>query len=98
MSAAMGFFPWDSRTSSKKAVVNEPSVFEPLNFFCTLPLALEHNIFRNLRFKIHVTVSNQLLLELSLDFFSNMEICSDLMNMCMNFKAGKIFSGKFTSY
>ena len=35
-SAAMECFPKDSRTSSKKAVVNEPSVFEPLKVYCTL--------------------------------------------------------------
>ena len=35
-SAAMGFFPRDSRMSSKTAVVNEPSVFEPLKFCCSL--------------------------------------------------------------
>ena len=33
-SAGMGFFPRDSRTGLKTAVVNEPSVFEPLNFYC----------------------------------------------------------------
>ena len=35
-SAAMGYFPRDSRMSWKTAVVNELSVFEPLKFFCTL--------------------------------------------------------------
>ena len=34
MSAAMGFFPRDPRTSFETAVVNEPSVFEPLKFYC----------------------------------------------------------------
>ena len=34
-SAAMGFFPRDSR-KFETAVVNEPSVFEPLKFYCTL--------------------------------------------------------------
>ena len=34
-SATMGFIPRDPRTSSKTAVVNEPSVFEPLKFYCT---------------------------------------------------------------
>ena len=33
MAAAMGFFPRDSRTN-KKAVVIEPSVFEPLKLYC----------------------------------------------------------------
>ena len=33
-SAAMGFFLRDSRTSTKQPVVNEPSVFEPLKFYC----------------------------------------------------------------
>ena len=31
-SSAMGFFPRDSRMSSKHPWVNEPSVFEPLSF------------------------------------------------------------------
>ena len=29
-----GMFPTDSRTSSKQAVVDKPSVFEPLKFYC----------------------------------------------------------------
>ena len=33
-SAVMGFFPRDSRKSSKTAVVNARSVFEPLRFYC----------------------------------------------------------------
>ena len=33
-SAAKGFFPRDSRTSFETAMVNEPSVFEPLKFYC----------------------------------------------------------------
>ena len=38
-SATMGFVPRDSRTSSKTAVVNETSVFEPLKFYCIMFLA-----------------------------------------------------------
>ena len=34
-SAAEGFFPWDSGTRSKTAVIREPPVFEPLKFYCT---------------------------------------------------------------
>ena len=34
-SAAMGFFPRDSRMSRKTAMVNEPSVFEPMKFYCS---------------------------------------------------------------
>ena len=34
MSAAMGFFSWDLKNEFKTAVVNEPSVFEPLKFYC----------------------------------------------------------------
>ena len=33
-SAAMGFFPRDSRTSSKQPWEIEPSVFEQLKFYC----------------------------------------------------------------
>ena len=35
MSAAMGFFPWGLKNEFEIAVVNEPSVFEPLKFYCT---------------------------------------------------------------
>ena len=31
-SVAMGFFPRDSRMSSKQPLVDQPSVFEPLKF------------------------------------------------------------------
>ena len=34
-SATMGFVPRDSKTEFETAVVNEPSVFEPLKFYCT---------------------------------------------------------------
>ena len=33
-SAAMGFFPRDSKNEVETAVVNESSVFEPLKFYC----------------------------------------------------------------
>ena len=32
---AMGFFPKGLRNEFETAVVNEPSVFEPLKFYCT---------------------------------------------------------------
>ena len=32
--AAMGFFPRDTKNEFETAVVNEPSVFEPLKFYC----------------------------------------------------------------
>ena len=87
-----GIFPLGIKNEFEIVVVNEPSVFEPLTFYCTLPLAFELNTFRNLRFILHVTVSNQFLQQLSLDFFSNMEICSDIMKMRMkNSEAEKIF-------
>ena len=35
-SAAMGFFPEGLKNQFETAVVNEPSVFEPLKFFCTM--------------------------------------------------------------
>ena len=35
-SAAMGFFPKNSKASSKLPCVNEPSVFEPLKFYCIM--------------------------------------------------------------
>ena len=34
-SAAMGFFPKGLKKEFETAVVNEPSVFEPLKFYCT---------------------------------------------------------------
>ena len=34
MSAAMGFFPKGLKKEFEIAVVNEPSVFEPLKFYC----------------------------------------------------------------
>ena len=34
MSAAMGFFPKGLQNEFETAVVNEPSVFEPLKFYC----------------------------------------------------------------
>ena len=33
-SAVMGFFSWGLKNEFKRAVVNEPSVFEPLKFCC----------------------------------------------------------------
>ena len=33
-SAAKGFFPRDSRNEFETAVVNKPSVVEPLKFYC----------------------------------------------------------------
>ena len=35
-SAAMGFFSKGLKNEFETAVVNEPSVFEPLKFFCSL--------------------------------------------------------------
>ena len=35
MFAAMGFFPYGLKNESETAVVNEPSVFEPLKFYCS---------------------------------------------------------------
>ena len=35
-SAAMGFFSKELKNEFETAVVNEPSVFEPLKFYCTL--------------------------------------------------------------
>ena len=34
-SAAMGFFPKGLKNEFETAVVNEPSVFEPLKFYCS---------------------------------------------------------------
>ena len=34
MSAAMGFFPKELKNEFETAVVNEPSVFEPMKFYC----------------------------------------------------------------
>ena len=34
-SAAMGFFSKGLKNEFEKAVVNEPSVFEPLKFYCS---------------------------------------------------------------
>ena len=36
MSAAMGLFPKGLKNEFETAVVNEPSVFEPLKFYCSL--------------------------------------------------------------
>ena len=38
MSAALGFFPKGLKIEFETAVVNEPSVFEPLKFYCTCTL------------------------------------------------------------
>ena len=35
MSAAMGIFPQGLKNEFDSAVVNEPSVFEPMKFYCT---------------------------------------------------------------
>ena len=37
-SAAMGFFSKGPKNAFEKAVVNEPSVLEPLKFYCTFKL------------------------------------------------------------
>ena len=34
-SAAMRFFPYGLKNEFETSVVNEPSVFEPLKFYCT---------------------------------------------------------------
>ena len=39
-SAAMGFFSKGPKNEFETAVVNEPSVFEPLKFYCILSLKL----------------------------------------------------------
>ena len=35
MFAAMGVFPYGLKNEFETAVVNEPSVFEPLKFYCS---------------------------------------------------------------
>ena len=45
-SAAMGLFPRDSKNEFETAVVNEPSVFEPLKFYCILVLICNILIFQ----------------------------------------------------
>ena len=35
MFAAMGVFPYGFKNEFETAVVNEPSVFEPLKFYCS---------------------------------------------------------------
>ena len=47
-SAAMGFFLSYSRTEFEIAVINEPSVFEPLKFYCILDFL----VFRNFIVKL----------------------------------------------
>ena len=42
------FFPRDSRTSSKTALVKKPSVFEPLKFYCTYFLMCLYFFFPSL--------------------------------------------------
>ena len=37
-SAAMGVFSWGLKNEFEKAMVNEPSVFEPLKFYCIFVL------------------------------------------------------------
>ena len=39
MSAAMGFFSKGFKYEFERTVVNEPSVFEPLKFYCILAVA-----------------------------------------------------------
>ena len=41
MSSAMGSFCWGLKNEIEKAVVNEPSVFEPLKFYCNLEYKTE---------------------------------------------------------
>ena len=43
-SATIEFVPRDPRRSSKPAVVNEPSVFEPLKFYCTFIFPFRMNL------------------------------------------------------
>ena len=42
-SAAMGFFSWGLKNELEIAVVNEPSVFEPLKFYCIILGVAEHS-------------------------------------------------------
>ena len=44
MSAAMGFFPKGLKNDFETAVVNEPSVLEPLKFYCIRYLCTQDNI------------------------------------------------------
>ena len=44
-SAAMGFFSKGPKIEFETAVVNEPSVFEPLKFYCSLLLFFEKSVF-----------------------------------------------------
>ena len=46
MSAAMGFFSQGLKNECETAVVNEPSVFEPMKFCCNL-----HEAYENRRLK-----------------------------------------------
>ena len=41
-SAAMGIFSKGLKNEFETAVVNEPSVFEPLKFFCIMKKSLDH--------------------------------------------------------
>ena len=65
MSAAMGFFAWDS----KKALVNEPSVLEPLKFYCTKMSTRCSFLLRAL--KVFVLSSHHLILDESGDLGSS---------------------------
>ena len=45
LSAAMGFFSKGLKNEFKTAMVNEPSVFEPLKFYCTVFLLAQTHYF-----------------------------------------------------
>ena len=49
-SAALGFFSKGPKIDSKTAVVNEPSVFEPLKFYCTNGWCLSINRSQAMKF------------------------------------------------
>ena len=44
-SAAKGFFSWGLKNEFETAMVNEPSVFEPLKFYCISSIYLTFIIF-----------------------------------------------------
>ena len=43
-SAAMGFFSKGLENELKTSVINEPSVFEPLKFYCIDPFHYKHHV------------------------------------------------------
>ena len=47
MSAAMGFFPKGLKNEFETAVVNEPSVFEPLKFYCICNTKRKKSVLSN---------------------------------------------------